>query len=430
MYILLALTVVAAPQEFELTVHEYTLKNGLKILVYVDTSAPVASVQMYYRVGAYDEQTGHTGISHMLEHMTFKHSQAYRPGDFDRILDSVGAQKNGFTSTYFTGYFETFSREHWELGLRLEAARMSTCVFSEPEFATEQQVVIEERRLHDNNPPSILRETYKAVALLANPQRNPVIGWSEDIKSLTVPKLNSWYRRYYNPANAVLVVAGHVQPADVLRQAERYFGKLKGKSLDRPILYHSEPTQTGERRVIVRRQVSQPMMLIGYHTPGVKDSSYLAGYVAARLLASGRNSRLYQALVIQQELAVSCAAWNAVTLDPGLLEIQVVPKAESLIPYIETSIEKEIARLASEPPTEQEMTRVANGLLADDYYNRDAIHNVASQLASSYIIHGDWRHFLRERKRLLQVTGEQVSEFCRRYLVSNNRTVGILLPEH
>lgn len=429
MNILLAIALLAVPSELESNLYDFTLKNGLKVLVYVDSSAPVVSVNVYYRVGAYDEQTGHTGISHMLEHMTFKHTDIYRPGEFDRIMDSVGAQNNGFTSNFLTAYFENLSREHWDLGLKLEAARMGRCVFPDSEFASEHQVVCEERRLRDNNPQSALWETYKAAAHLANPQRNPVIGWPEDVKRFTVQKVRDWYSRYYNPANAVLVVAGHVRPDEVHRRAKQYFGRLRGKPVSRTDHYDVEPTQNGERRVTVRRQVSSPTLVFGYRVPGIRDSLYLAGDAAAQILAAGRNSRLHQELVVKQELATSCWAWNSVTVDPGLLEIQVVPKAESLIPRIESVIDKEVARLAAEPPSEREMTRMINGVLAQEYYSRDGVSGIAGRLASSYIIYGDWRYLFRERERLLQVTAEQVSDFCRRHLNRDNRTVGILLPE-
>ncbi len=419
----------AISEPIESRIYEFQLKNGLHVMHYVDTSAPVVSFNVYYRVGSYDEQPGHTGISHMLEHMSFKHTDIYKPGDFDRILDSVGAINNGFTSTYYTGYYENIARDHWEVALKLEAARMAKCIFLDSEFVTEHQVVAEERRLGDNRPTSILWEQFEATAFLAHPHRNPTIGWSDDVANFTVAKVREWYRRYYNPANAVIVVAGALQPEEVKAKIEKYFGRLKGVPVYRTDYYNIEPSLIGERRITLHKRVSVPSLLIGFPTPGIRDSLYFVGDVVAAILGAGRNSRLYKTLVTDSGLATAVSVWNSMERDPGVMIISVTPKSESLIPRIENLIYAELKRMTKEPATERELTRVKNQALANYIFARDDISDIAWLLATSQITTGSWRHFIQQMDMVEKTTVDQVQGFCQRYINPERRVVGILLPE-
>lgn len=412
----------------ESRVTEFTLKNGLHVIHYFDSSAPVVSVNVYYQVGSYDEQTGSTGISHMLEHMSFKHTDIYKPGDFDRMLDSVGANNNGFTSTYYTGYYEELAKEHWELALKLEAARMNNCIFPDSEFESEHQVVAEERRLQDNRPTSNLWEQFEAIAFLAHPHRNPTIGWSDDVGKFTVEKVRDWYKKYYNPANAVIVIAGDVRLEEVKSKVEKYYARFKGTPVKRPDFYDIEPALAGERRLVLRKRVNVPTLLIGFPTPGIRDSLYIVGDVVAAILGSGRNSRLYRTLVIDSGFATSVSAWNSVERDPGILEIMVTPKAESLIPRIENIIFIELKKMATKPVSTQELQRVKNQTLAVALFERDDISDIAWLLATSQITAGNWRHFLQQIEHIEKTTPEQVIFFCKQYLTEQRRIVGVLLP--
>ncbi|MEO0085696.1 MAG: pitrilysin family protein [candidate division WOR-3 bacterium] len=426
--LLVLLVAAAMPADFESRVHEFDLPNGLHGIVYVDSTAPVVSVNAYYKVGSYYEPPGHSGLSHMLEHMTFKRSDIYQPGDFDRMLDSVGANNNGFTSTFYSGYYENFASEHWDLGLKLEAARMGRCQFPDSDFESEHRVVWEERRLHDNRPASVFWEQMDAAVFLANPQRNPTIGWSDDVARFTVEKVREWYDRYYNPANAVLVITGMVDPADVNARAEKYFGQLPGKPAPEFDAYNIEPEQLGERRITVRRRVSQPQVNIAFHVPGVRDSLYPVGDVVAGILGRGRSSRLYRRLVVNSSLCNWVGTYHSVGRDPGALYITFQPRRRSDIPRIERIIEQELARLGSELTTERELERVRNQELASDMFDRDDVSDVAYFLATYHITEGDWRAFLRYRERIAGTTREQVRDFCHTYLTPDKRTVGLLLP--
>ncbi|MEN9979539.1 MAG: pitrilysin family protein [candidate division WOR-3 bacterium] len=423
------LTLLANFDPLEFRVFEFRLRNGLQVIGYIDTSAPVVSVNVYYRVGSYDEPPGLTGISHMLEHMSFKHTDLYKPGDFDRMLDSVGAINNGFTSTYYTGYYADIAKEHWELALKLEAARMGRCIFPDSEFESEHQVVTEERRLQDNRPSSVLWENFEAIAWLAHPHRSPTIGWPDDVANFTVGKVREWYKKYYNPSNAVLVIAGDIRPDDVRTMAQKYFGRLKGRPVDRYDYYNLEPEPAGERRITIRKKVSVPTLLIGYPTPGIRDSLYFVGDVAARILGSGRNSRLYQTLVLDSGLATSVSVWNSVEKDPGLMYFWISPKSETLIPRIEQLITRELERMKTEPVTGLELQRVKNQTIAGSIFERDDISGIAYLIATAQITTGSWRSFLDWMQQVEKTTPEQIQQFCQKYFQDHRRVVGILLPE-
>jgi zinc protease len=424
----LAVFASAPASDLESRVHEFTLANGLDVIVYVDSSAPVVSTNVYYKVGSYDEPLGSTGLSHMLEHMTFKHTDIYKPGDFDRIVDSAGGNNNGFTSESYTGYYEDFAKDRYELAMKIEAARMGKCVFPDSEFQSEQQVVSEERRLHDNYPMSELWEQFGATACLVHPTRNPTIGWSVDVANFSVQAVRDWYTTHYNPANAVLVVTGDVRPDDVKAKAEKHFGKLKGKPVRRADYYDAEPPQHGERRITVRKRVRVPSVIIGFHSPGIRDTAeFFAGEVAGSIGGSGRSSRLYKKLVTELQLATSVWGGNSVDRDPGLFQISVTPKAESLIPRIEQVVQSELDLLGTELVTERELQQVRNQVVAGQFFERDDVSDMAWLLARSKILYGDWRGVELYPAGIQLVTREQVRDFCRKYLVPDNRTTGILI---
>jgi zinc protease len=422
-----AVAVAASGSDIESRVHEYDLKNGLHVIVYVDSSAPVVSTSVWYKVGSYDEPLGLTGISHMLEHMTFKQTDFYKPGQLDRIIDSAGGINNGFTSTYYTAYYEDFAKDRYELAMKIEASRMATCVFADSEFESEHQVVSEERRLHENRPTRELWELFGATAQLVNPERNPTIGWSDDVRNYTVEAVRDWYQKHYNPANAVLVLCGDVRPEDAKAKAEKHFGRLKGKPVERRDCYDVEPKQHGERRITVRRRARVPSMLVGYQAPGVRDSAWYAGEVAGAILSGGETSRLYKKLVKELGLATSVRGGSYVSRDPGLFQIGVTPKAESLIPQIEQVVQAELDRAGMELASERELQQVRNQVLAGQAFRRENMFGMAYWLATNHILYGTWRQVIEYPDHIDRVTAEQVRDYCATYLVPDNRTTGILV---
>ena len=423
----LAVFAVASASDIESKVFEYDLANGLHIIVYVDSSATVATTSVWYKVGSYDEPLGSTGLSHMLEHMTFKHTSFYKPVQLDVIIDSAGGNNNGFTSTYFTAYYEDFASDRYELAMKIEAARMGTCVFPDSEFDSEHQVVSEERRLRENYPAGELWELFGTTAQLVNPERNPTIGWSDDVRHFTVAAVRDWYKRHYNPANAVLVVCGDVHTDDVKAKADKHFGRFKGTPVARRDFYSVEPKKNGERRLTIRKRVRVPSLLIGYQVPGIRDSSWYAGEVAGAIIGGGETSRLHKKLVKELGLATSVWGGAGVSRDPSLFQVGVTPKAESLIPRIEQVVQTELDRAGTELATEREMQQVRNEVLAGQAFRRDNMFGITYWLASSHILFGTWRQVTEYSERINRVTAEQVRDYCAAWLKPDNRTTGILV---
>jgi len=417
-------------QETRSRVKEFTLQNGLHVIVYVDSSAPVVSVVACYRVGAVDEPLGKTGLSHIVEHMVYKHTDIFRPGEFARMVRDAGGTYNGAAGQYQTSYYETFSRDRWELGLKLEAARMARCIFPDSEFDSEHQVVLEEVRLRGGRPLSVLYRQFWAVAYMVHPLRSRS-GWPKDAERLTVADVRDWYARYYNPANAVLVVAGDVRLDDVKRKVERLFGALKGWPVTGNDLYDLEPEQTGERRILVHHATSAPQLLIGYHVPGVRDSTRAAGSVLMTLLAHDARARLPRALIQDSGLATSVSVYMNTLFeqrDPGLMMIHVVPKAESLVPRIESIVEHEIDRLRQNPPDARELAGVKKLGAVSDVFGMDDLPDLAQRLGRYQVTQGSWAAGMDFSDAAKRVTPEQVSAFARTWLKPDNRTVGLLVP--
>jgi zinc protease len=424
--LLLPAAITLAALEDHIT--EYDLPNGLHVIIYADSSAPVVSTNVFYKVGAYDELPGHTGLSHMLEHMTFKHSDRYTPGTFHRMVDSAGGYNNGFTSTYYTGYYEDLASDRWEFALELEAARMSSCRFDSAEFASEHQVVTEEWRLGENRPASRFWKEFEAVAYTVHPQRQPIIGYGGDISNFTAQKAEAWYRKHYNPANAVLVIAGDVRVDEARKLITRHFEGLKGTPVERADYYSIEPEQRSERRLVVRDEVQEPAIRIGWHNAGIRDPGAFAGDVAAGILAQGRSSRLYRLLVSEKRLATQVSAANYFSRDPGLFMLYVRPVSEEAIPEVERIVDQEVARLRTELVAERELDKVRNQVLADQIFDKDDISDLAYYLAMYHITEGSWRGFESYAERVRAVTREDVRQFCVRYLNRDNQTTGLLLP--
>ena len=287
---------------------ETVLKNGLKVVIAEEHKAPVATFQVWYRVGSRNELTGKTGLSHLMEHMMFKGTPAYGKGEFSRLVAKNGGNSNAFTSQDFTAYFENFSGDRLELALKLEADRMGHLLLDPEEFRLERDVVKEERRMRtDDNPIDYLSEQLNAQAFTAQPYHAPVIGWMTDIDRLTRDDLYTHYKRFYLPNNALLVIVGDVDPKKLLSRIRDYFEALPAGEIPPPPAI-VEPEQKGERRFVVRKEAQTPTILIGFKTPNFKAPDHFPLTLIATLLASGKSARLYHDLVYEKKLALETGA--------------------------------------------------------------------------------------------------------------------------
>jgi len=415
-------------------VFERRLDNGLKVLVKPDHRAPVLTSQVWYKVGASYEYGGITGVSHLLEHMMFKGTQTRKAGEFSRIVAENGGEDNAFTGSDYTAYYQNLASDRLAVSFELEADRMRNLALVADDFTKEREVVTEERRMRtDDDPQALTGEQFEAVAYAASPYRNPVIGWAGDLEQLEVADLRDWYRLWYAPNNATVVVAGDVDPEQVFALAEKFFGPLKAETVAPPKT-RKEPEQRGEKRLAVKAPAQEPYLLMGYKTPAVVDAEApwepYALEVLSSVLDGGSSARLDRELVRGGQIASSAgAAYSAFTRLPGLLMLDGVPAKGQDIPALEQALRAQIERLQREPVAPAELERIRTQLIANKVYEQDSVFNQAMKLGILETVGLGWELADQYVERLAAVTPEQVQAVAQKYLTPDRLTVAILDPQ-
>jgi zinc protease len=415
-------------------VSEFKLNNGLKLLVQEDHRAPVAVTQVWYKVGASYEHGGITGISHMLEHMMFKGTKKHPPGEFSRIISANGGSENAFTGDDYTAYFQTLEKSRLPISFELEADRMRNLKLLPDEFAKEQQVVLEERRLRtDDQPRAKLGEQFNAVAFSNSPYRDPVIGWPDDVSRLTVGDLSDWYQRWYAPNNATVVVVGDVNPAEVFKLAQQHFGPLKPSPLPE-LKPQAEIDQVGLRRITVKAPAKLPYIVLGYKAPVLKgaldDAEAYALEVAAGVLDGGNSARLESRLVRGQQIAASVGAgYDLYSRMPSLFMIEGTPVQGKTVDDLEKALLEEVRQLQSAPVTAEELDRVKAQVLANKVFERDSIFYQAMQLGTAETVGLGWQKVDEFVDKINAVTPQQVQQAAKKYLTEDRLTIGHLDPQ-
>lgn len=423
--VLIALAVAVSPASGEVT--EHVLPNGLKVIVEEDHTMPLAVFQIWYRVGSKDEELGLTGISHVLEHMMFKGTDKYGPGDISRTVMRYGGTDNAFTSRDYTSYFQILPSDEIGLSYDIESDRMRNLTLDPGETVSERNVVMEERRLrYEDDPQNALFENVVAEAFRAHPYQWPVIGWMSDLANIQRGNLLEHYRKYYTPANSFVVVAGDVSTDQVLEDMGRYFSHIEpGGEITR--LRHEEPPQKGEIRVQLRREAELPYILAAYHVPPFPDRDSYALEVLEEVL-TGKSGRLYRSLVYEGKLALNVDAGNSgMYVNPFLFFLEATAAPGQDVGNLEAALFKEVEALKEKTPTDFELQRAKNRLEASFIMDQDSLYSRALQLGL-YEILGDWRLKDRYVEEIRKVTAEDVSRVARKYLSEENRTVGILIP--
>ncbi len=407
-------------------VDKFTLDNGLTVLVYEDHFAPVVSAQIHYRVGAYDEPKGRTGISHLLEHMAFKGTKKYGPKVYDRMIHEAGGEENGFTSNHVTAYFANLHKDRYAMELEFEADRMCNLLFDPNEFEPEKHVVMEERRLNDNDPYGAFGELHDLMTYTYHPYRNPVVGFMSDLERITLADVLSWYRLHYNPANAIVVIAGDVDAVDARELVKRLFGRLKGRPVKDEVFV--EPTQQGERRFECRKDVRMPAVGIQFHTVPVNEPDAYVLNLMAMILSQGRSSRFQREVVRGKNLAVNIYAYSAVMKYAGTFYAFGMPQSGVDIKALEDEIERQLDRLKTESVTVEELDKAKRQVLAQTVYRQDSPTGIGFTVANWEIMTGDWQNINRFPEEIQKVTADDIMRVARKYFTRDNRTVGYLLP--
>lgn len=412
-----------------LEVRDFTLKNGLRVLLLEDHRTPTVTLQVWYKVGSRNEQFGKTGISHLLEHMMFRGSKKYGPDTFSKIVQQNGGNDNAFTTEDYTMYFESMPSDKIDILIDLESDRMADLLIDQKLFDTERNVVLEERRLRtEDDPVSDLLEQVEAVAFEAHQYHNPVIGWFSDIKQISRDDLYNHYKTYYTPNNAVLVVAGDFKTEELLPKIEKSFGKIQSGNTP-PVTRSLEPQQRGERRVTLHRPAELPFVTVAYHTPNLAGPDSYALEVLSTILAEGDSSRLYNSLVYEKQIALSVEGdYSRLSIDPNLMSFyaQVMPgKSHSAV---EKAIYDEIDRIKKEPIPQNELEKAKNQIESSFVFDQDSLFGRA-YLLGQYEILGQLRMVRDYISGIREVTAEDVMNVATKYLSEDNRTVGILIPE-
>jgi zinc protease len=428
--VLLSVPVMAS----DAAVSEFRLDNGMQVIVKQDHRAPIAVTQVWYKVGSSYEPRGITGVSHVLEHMMFKGTETLGPNEFSRIISENGGEENAFTGRDYTAYFQTLAADRLKVAFELEADRMANLRLNADEFAKEIEVVKEERRLRtEDKPTSLTYEKFNAVAYRALPYRQPVIGWMSDLEQMTVDDLRQWYRRWYHPANATLVVVGDVDPGEIRRLANATFGKLEAGEVV-PVKGAAEPEQLGTVRLRVKVPAKQPYLLMGYKVPTLsnaeEDWEPYALEVLAAVLDGGSSARLDRELVRGSRLAVSAdAEYSAFTRLSGMLVFDAVPEDGHSVEEVEAALRAQVKRLREEPVSDAELERVIRQTVASKVYEKDSVFYQAMQIGLLETVGLDWRLADTYVDRLRSVTAGQLQQVAKKYLADENLTVTVLDPQ-
>lgn len=487
LFLLLVLSLPAAAQnlaEFEKSVTEHTLPNGMRFIVVERHQVPVVSFFLYADVGSVDEDVGISGLAHMFEHLAFKGTSTIGTKDFKKeklALDQVdrayaawqaeqrkgesanperlkqleeafhqaqadadkyvvsnelsqaiesngGVGLNAGTGSDETVYFFSLPSNKLELWFSLESARFLDPVFRE--FYKERDVVMEERRLRiESQPIGSLIEEFLGTAYKAHPYGRSGIGWRSDLEHLTRQDAEQFFRAHYTPRNLTAVIVGDVDPKEAIRLAQLYFGRIPAGPASEP-LWTVEPPQQGERRTTVYAQ-AQPVLLIGYHKPSIRDKDNAVFEAVQDILSGGRTSRLYRSLVQDKKLAVAAGGFPGFPGEkyPNLFLFFAIASAGHANKENEEAMLAEIERLKTELVSEEELTRVKQRARAQLVQQLDSNSGLAGQLATYQVLTGDWRNLFRQLDAIDKVTREDIQRVARAYFTDRNRTVGYLVPE-
>ncbi|MGB0712362.1 MAG: M16 family metallopeptidase [Gammaproteobacteria bacterium] len=417
-------------------VTEYTLDNGMKLVVMEDHRAPVAVAQVWYRVGSSYEYGGITGVSHVLEHMMFKGTARYASNEYSQIISANGGQDNAFTSSDYTAYYAQIEASRLEVVLELEADRMRHATLDPTELKKELKVVMEERRLRtDDKPRALTHEQFRATAYVASPARNPVIGWMNDLENLDEDDVRDWYRTWYAPNNAILVVVGDVQPEQVLALARKHFGPLRAETPP-DIKPRIEPEQLGPRQIRVRQPAKLPYLLMGFKTPSRLtaaadlDWEPYALEVLSEILDGGESARFGRNLTRGAEIASSAGvSYDLYDRLGPLFTLVAVPREGQDIDSLRAALLEEVRKVAEDPIPADELARVKTRAVASSVYERDSVMGQAIQIGAMEAVGLSWRELDDYVKRIDAISPEQVQAVARKYFVPERMTVAILDPQ-
>jgi len=411
----------------------FMLSNGMQVVVVTNRNAPIVFHMVWYRVGAADEPAGASGIAHFLEHLMFKGTRDIPPGEFSKIVARNGGTDNAFTSQDFTAYFQKVARDRLELVMKLEADRMTNLVLTDKEVLPERDVVLEERSSRtDNNPGAQLYEAKQAALYLNHPYRNPVIGWKHEIEKLNTEDALKFYRRFYAPNNAILIVSGDIDVAELKPLAEKYYGVIpRGPDIKRQRV--DEPPHKAARRVSLSSpRVGQPSLTRTYIAPSYRTAGGNEAYalqILADILGGGARSRLYSALVVKDKLAASAGAWyDPSAYDLGEFGVSASPRGDVSLDRVEAAIDEQLKLLIEKGVTAEEVKRSARSLAASAVYARDSVGAAPNIIGRALTTGQTLEDIEAWPERIMKVTPADVIAAAKKVFGLRNSVTSMLTP--
>ncbi|MFZ0073020.1 MAG: pitrilysin family protein [Xanthobacteraceae bacterium] len=423
----------AAPQE-DVEVSHFVLANGLEVVVIPDHRVPVVTQMVWYRVGSADEPPGKSGIAHFLEHLMFKGTEKNPGGKFSQVLATIGGQENAFTTSDYTGYYQRVAREYLPLVMEFEADRMTGLVLTDANVLPELDVVLEEYNMRvANSPDARLREQVEAALFLNHPYGRPVIGWHHEIKKLNREDALAFYRRYYTPNNAVVVIAGDVTADEVKALAEKTYGKVARRSEIGPRRRPQEPEHTAARQVTLADPRATPSLQRAYLAPSdstAKPGEAEALEVLAHVLGGGSNSRLQRALVEDRGLANGAGAtYSGTSVDQTLFSVYATPRPHVSLTELETAMDAVIDELATNGITPEELARAKTRMIADAVYAKDNQATLARWYGAALATGSTVDDVKSWTEQVRAVTADSVRAAARTWLDKHHSVTGYLIRE-
>jgi zinc protease len=416
-------------------VTHFTLSNGLEVVVIPDHRAPVVTHMVWYRVGSADETPGRSGIAHFLEHLMFKGTAKNPAGRFSQVVATIGGQENAFTSADYTGYFQRVPRDELKSMMEFEADRMTGLELTDDVVRPELNVVLEEQNMRvANNPAARLGQQMDAALFLNHPYGRPVIGWRQEIEQLDGAAALEFYRRFYTPNNAIVVVAGDVTPQDVRALAEATYGKIPRVAEIKPRIRPQEPVQEAARTVtLADPRVTQPSMSRYYLVPSsttARPGESEALELLAHILGRGSNSRLYRTLVVDKGIAVSAGAnYDGTAVDATRLSVHATPKPGITVPQLEAALDAILAEVIENGVTAEELERSKSRLIADAVYANDNQRMLAQWYGGSLATGATVEQVRTWPDRIRALTADAVHEAARRWLDKRRSVTGYLVKD-
>jgi len=405
--------------------YETTLKNGLKVVaIPMHNDSGVITTDIFYKVGSRNEVLGKTGIAHMLEHLNFKSTKHLKAGEFDEIVKSFGGVDNASTGFDYTHYFIKSAKEHLDKSLWLFSELMANLKLDEKEFQTEREVVAEERRWRtDNSPTGYLYFRLFNNAYIYHPYHWTPIGFMRDILNWTIEDIRAFHKTYYQPKNAIIVVAGDVNESEVFELAKKHFEQIPN-CCDIPKVHQVEPKQDGPKRVYIKKEVESQILAIAFHIPNFEDKDQVALSAISELLSSGKSSRLYKTLVDQKKMVNQIYGYNMENIDPGLFIFLAVANPGVTAEEIEKEIWSEIDKLKEGKIERSELDKLKINTKADFIFSLENSSNVAS-LFGSYFARGNIEPLLHYEENIDKLTTKDIQEVAKKYFTKDNSTTVI-----